>query len=108
MTKENNPYYKVAHVQAIENCDYDNKWPKELIDWYRVVYFQDAPVFFDKSVAWECAYSIESEMEKEGDFIEYGICEIHYDTQLLDISIEESLQKIKIFWNKRAKKKLIK
>uniref|UniRef100_A0A6M3KU23 Uncharacterized protein n=1 Tax=viral metagenome TaxID=1070528 RepID=A0A6M3KU23_9ZZZZ len=99
LTKNDSPYYKVCHCQAVENCDYSNNYPKNLIDWYRVVYFYDAPTFYDKQISLEFAFSIEKDFEDEGHFVEYGVAEIDYNTVLLDITAEEAQKKINEWWD---------
>lgn len=66
-------WYRVAHLQAIENVSYYEKWTKE---WERVLddYFWWLPVYMSKQVAMRKALDMQERvMESKTPILEYWI-----------------------------------
>jgi len=105
---DGNYEYRVAHAQAIENCDYSDRYPKQFIDATRVLYFGDSKVYKSHEEALERAREIERELVDEDPYemfyIEYGICDVCYDTPFPDMSMEEANRIVDEFWRSGLKK----
>lgn len=97
--------YRVITAQAIENCDEDYKFPKELTAAYRVEYYGRSEVFDSEEDAWNEARRLESEiMGSEFPVLEYGISMISYDVPFPDITPEVAASYIDWYWNQQEKK----
>jgi hypothetical protein len=84
-SNKNNLEYRVAHAQAIEDCE-ENDENEDIVDVYRFMQFHDAPVFTEKKKAWEFAIK---EAEKY-EFLEYGICSIDFNAPFPKMTLEEA------------------
>ncbi|GIU69158.1 MAG: hypothetical protein KatS3mg002_0394 [Candidatus Woesearchaeota archaeon] len=66
--------WRVIEARAIENCFDDPRWPQEIIDLYRVMYYIDAERFETEKEARERAWQMYDEvMSREFPILEYGI-----------------------------------
>jgi hypothetical protein len=70
--------FRVAHVQAIENLEYEPDYPAGpkpvLSREYARLLFGRAPYFTDEAAAWRYAHKLEAKIEREfGLSVEYGI-----------------------------------
>ncbi len=92
--------YRVAHAQAIENCDYnsgfDSDIPKEVIDAYRVLTYGSVPIFTDKDSAYRQAQELAKLQPTE-----YGISEIHYDVPFPHYIADDATKIITDYDNKQ-------
>lgn len=80
--------YRVVHACGPDNMMDSDDVPTNIVDCYRVLYFQRACVqtFSDPKEA--TAYAVE--YAKEFSVLEYGVMPIILDRPLLDISREEA------------------
>ena len=91
--------YRVAHCQAIDNCDADDNYAKELIDAYRALYFGNSEIYKSREDALVKASEIYDEIMKD-DFCpicEYGISFINYDAEFPDMTVEDAYAFISSF-----------
>lgn len=92
--KGNSFEYRIAHLQAIENCSLDNTYTKELTDAYRVLYFGSCEVLKNEKDALREASKIYDEiMNDDSGFppvCEYGICKVNYDVEFPKMTIKEA------------------
>jgi hypothetical protein len=94
-TKEGHFEYRVAHRQAIENCD-----DPELADAYRVLYFIGSEVYDNRKEVLDKAIELYDEIMKD-DFCpicEYGIVELDYDVSFPNLSYEEAEEVLDSYW----------
>jgi hypothetical protein len=99
--------YRVAHRQAIENCDYDDNTPIKVIDAYRVLYFGNSEVYTDRTEVLKKATELYDEIMAD-DFCpvcEYGISFINYDTEFPKISLKKAEKVLDKYWKEWVKKK---
>ncbi|HUC96555.1 MAG TPA: hypothetical protein VMR16_02715 [Candidatus Saccharimonadales bacterium] len=76
--KGNGLEFRVAHVHAIENLEYDPDYPANpkpvLSRKYARLLFGSAPYFTDEAAAWRYALKLEAKIEREVGFpVEYGV-----------------------------------
>lgn len=71
--------YRVAHLQAIENIDYDRA--------HEILYFGKCQVFHNRDAAWKEALKIYDSID---GVLEYGISQIDSDHPFPKMSIEEA------------------
>lgn len=93
--------YRVAEGMAIENCDYGvGDCPNELTDAYRVSYYANprAKHFLVREEALQYAYKVAKEYTDGGMFLEYGVCECHYDVPFPNFTYEEAEKKLHNYW----------
>lgn len=86
-----NGEYRVAEGGASENLD-DETYG----DLYRVLWFKNAPVFKTFEESWNAAVKIEESL----DIVEYGICPVEYDLDLLPLTCDEAHAKLNEMWGK--------
>jgi len=105
--KTNGKYeYRVICAQAIENCDYstkysEHKFPKKLIDGYRVNYYGKSPKFSCSRDAWMYAWKeYDKLMKGEYGICEYGVSQINYDVPFPKISSKEANEFADKYWEK--------
>jgi hypothetical protein len=104
---DGNYTYRVKHTANIENCDpdspYNEAYPKELANAYRVQYFGDSKVHTEYREAMGEAYAIACQIEKDGGWTEYGICQCVYEEPFPSMSKDEAQQYLDKFWEREQR-----
>jgi hypothetical protein len=72
--------YRVAHLQNIEELDYNSIYdiPEDVVIAYRNFSFANSPIFLDEQEAIDYAYKLEESIV----FTEYGVCSVEYNTPI--------------------------
>jgi hypothetical protein len=96
IAKDGSYEYRVAHAQAIENCDYG-----ELADAYRVLYFSSSEVYDNRKEALDEAIRLYDDLP----ICEYGICEIDYDVPFPFMTYREAEEVLDTYWKDFMKQK---
>lgn len=103
--------WRVAHVQAIENCDdytmnSDGSmeyWPQDVTDASRIMYFGKAPSYSTEEEAGKIAFDGLKQMRDDGDYVEYGVITMNYDRPLQNWTEKEAVKVIDAFWASKGK-----
>lgn len=86
--------WRVAHAQAIENCDDGYELVGETDAW-RVLIFGRSESYASEEEALQRAKTLADEV----DYTEYGICSVDFNRPLLSISVEEAERQLNGVWN---------
>ena len=85
--------YRVTEAGAIDNCELsylgDDPNLKNLEDAYRFAYFGGVKSFSDKKSAYDLAFAIAEDYDRNGWTLEYGVSSLKFERPIVQMSLED-------------------
>lgn len=103
IAEDGKPEYRVTHACAIDNCYYDGIFPKKFIDAQVFNYFGRCEVFRDLDLARSEAFRMNDEIEFNGWFTEYGICNLTFEYPFPQLTPEKAKEIENQYWISRGR-----